>query len=220
MSFMDAISYPMKDSNWMTKLLILLVLVLIPILGWLVIGGYVLRVIRMVQNGEEALPEWDDFGGDFVRGIMALVGYIIYYFPSILLSCCTSILGNSDSAGAAALNCLLSLAQLGYSILIIPIWFTAISRYAQNEDFNAMLDFGGNLRGLTEHMSDAVMLWINYIVLSIIMFIVIAIGLLLLCIPGLFAIAFSILANGHLVGQWGRIVGGANPNAMVGQNYA
>lgn len=223
MSFMDAISYPFKDSNWITKFLITLVLACIPILGWLVISGYVLRVTRMVQNGQDnALPEWDDFGGDFVRGLMGALGGLIYYLPAILLNCCTSVLSSSDSGAVVLLTCCLSLIQLGYVVLMIPIFYTALSRYAQTENFSDMLDFGANFKGLTDHTSDAVMLWVNSIVLGIIMGIVISIGLFLLCIPGLIAIVVYWMASGHLVGQWGRVlgIGSATPYDVNTPNYA
>jgi hypothetical protein len=208
-NFMEALQFPLnvQDSGKATKILILIVCLFIPILGWMVLAGYSIRLTRNVINGVQVLPEFDDWGGDFMRGLMVTIGGLIYGAPSIALSCIVGVLGSSDNGAIIALSCLFRLAQFVYGILIIPFVVSATARYAVNEDFNAFLDFGGRINDVTSRTGDAVMLVVQYIILGIVVSIVAGIGLLLCCIPGLIVIAASYLMSAHLVGQWGRVLG-------------
>lgn len=210
MSFMEALSFPFQDKNWVTKFAIAIVALFIPILGWLVLAGYGVRVVRNVQNNVNELPEFDDFGSDLSRGFMAFLGGLIYAIPSIILSCCNSVLTSGDNSGLAALGCLISLVQFAYSIAITPVVYSAMARFAQNEDINVFFDFGGRINDVTQNMNNALMLYLNVIVLGIVTGIATTIGLIACCIPGLIAIAAGSFATYHLIGQWGKILGVGN----------
>lgn len=216
MSFMEAIQFPFQDEKWVNKFLITVVLLFIPIIGWLIIYGFVIRMIRNVQTDVNRLPEYDDFGGDLSRGFMAAIGSLVYYIPSILLSCCSSVLNNSDSGGAAALSCLISLAQFGYNIIILPFVASALAHFAHNEQLStSFFDFNSRVNDVTSRIGDAVMYVLNYFIIGIIGAVATAVGLILCCIPGLIAIAAFQFATAHLVGQWSKIIGvsgGASAN--------
>lgn len=213
MNFIEALQYPFQDNTWMNKLLFAIVMVFIPIIGWAILYGYMLRVIRSILVGDGRLPEWDDWGGDLTRGVIAFFGALIYQFPSILISCCTTFLGAMDNSAATALSCLLQMAQLGYGIVIMPLMYAAIARYAVTEDFNVFLDFGARLKDLTDNAGEAVMFYLNFLALGFIGGFLVGIGLLMFCIPGLIAWAFFAFANAHLISQWGRIIGAGNSGA-------
>ncbi|GIK65088.1 MAG: hypothetical protein BroJett018_28820 [Chloroflexota bacterium] len=217
MHFMDALQYPMQDKGWLGKLAILVVLLFIPIFGWFIIGGYELRLIQRIYRREPGLPEWDDWGGDLTRGFMAFVGGLIYAIPNIIIACCNAGLGQSDSGGAAALSCLLNFISLGYSLLITPLLFSAIAHYAATEDFSAFTNIAGRIQDATGNLNNTLMLYVDLIIFYIIAWIIVAIGILLCCIPGLLAMAATSLALYYIIAQWGIQIGaagGAGPQYM------
>src|SRR5688500_894251 len=110
-----SITYVFQDPQWLKKVAIGGLLVFVPIFGWLVIFGYFMRNIRQVAVGSDLpLPEWDDFGNDFVRGLKGFVALIVWSLPVIVVSICAiaplQALNDSDGSGAlvAAFQCVSS----------------------------------------------------------------------------------------------------------------
>jgi hypothetical protein len=84
-----AFSFMFEDKDWVVKILLgavfnLLTLVLVGIPFLL---GYLLELAKNSSEGKEIpLPEWDNLGDKFVRGLIYLVIVIIYSIPGIILS--------------------------------------------------------------------------------------------------------------------------------------
>jgi hypothetical protein len=211
-NFIDAIRFPFEDRDWVTKIAITLVLLFIPILGWLVIGGYTVRLIRNVLTGEDRLPEYDDWVDDFVRGLVVFIAGLVYNFPAILLACCTAPIG--DNGVGQVVSCFVSVIQFGYSMLIAPFFMAAVARFSLNEDFGVFFDLGGRVNDVVSRLNDAVMLWINLIALHIAMAVIVSLGFVLCCIPGLVAIAAGVLIDAHMTAQWGRVIGAGTPRMV------
>src|SRR5215218_3960657 len=77
-----SISFIFADRSWVSKVLICGLLFFVPIIGWLLIGGYVLRLLHNVITGEEpTLPEWNNWGGDIAGGLKAFVVSLIWGIP-------------------------------------------------------------------------------------------------------------------------------------------
>ena len=61
-------TYPFEDENWQKKLAIagglMLASFIIPILPFLALYGYMMKIIKNVVegDGQPSLPEWDDWG--------------------------------------------------------------------------------------------------------------------------------------------------------------
>jgi len=78
-----------EDKNWVVKILLgavfnLLTLVLV---GIPFIFGYLLELAKNSSEGKELpLPEWDNLGDKFVRGLIYTIIVIIYSIPGIILS--------------------------------------------------------------------------------------------------------------------------------------
>jgi hypothetical protein len=85
------ISFPFRDKSWLIKWLLGLLLVLIGpftwFVPWIFVAGYCFRVIRgiMAEDGEPALPEWDDWKKLFTDGIRLASAGIIYIAPVLLV---------------------------------------------------------------------------------------------------------------------------------------
>jgi hypothetical protein len=98
-----AFTYVFEDPNWIMKVLIGGLLMLIPIIGQIVVVGYMLNTLKNVADGQpQPLPEWGEFGNHFMKGLYAFVGALIYFAPLIVLVCCMWILALVGGTGASA----------------------------------------------------------------------------------------------------------------------
>jgi hypothetical protein len=80
-----AFSFPFKDENWIKKLLIFGVITLIPIVGWLVLLGFMADVVRRTLNDDPILMPDLDFGRQLSTGFRLFVVSLIYSLPAIIL---------------------------------------------------------------------------------------------------------------------------------------
>lgn len=86
MNFKRAFTYIFDDQRWLEKLVIPLLVTLIPVIGWMVVAGYLLRVTRNVaEHEEQPLPDLE-FGADLGRGFKVFVVSLIYALPIIVVS--------------------------------------------------------------------------------------------------------------------------------------
>jgi len=85
MDFPASLKYVFLDKAWFRKLAVLALYGLIPLLGFLVIGGWGLKVGKMVMDGheEKALPKVK-FSTDLQIGFLASVIDIIYALPAAI----------------------------------------------------------------------------------------------------------------------------------------
>lgn len=105
-----AFTFAFEDPDWLKKLLIGGLLLFIPIFGWLVVGGYWMRIIRRSHSGDDVpLPEWNEFGDDFILGLKGAVALFIWWLPFLaifLTLTCLSlpfwIASSSDQSGVTA----------------------------------------------------------------------------------------------------------------------
>jgi hypothetical protein len=155
-----ALMYAFEDADKMKKILIGGLLRFVPIVG-LISDGYGLVQTKNVYEGRELpLPEWDNFGGYFTKGLMMFVGQFIYAIPAILIYCCAFILptflvgagSSSSSSGAAQAGPLAALATplllcgicllLLYALALLVFLPALTTRYAITEQFAAFFQIG------------------------------------------------------------------------------
>ena len=205
-----ALTYVTKDPQWVKKVLIgglvifvslLLSIILVGLLGFAMFGGYLVRTVRNVTNGEpNPLPEWDDMGGDLVRGLKAFVGLLVWLAPVWILSICASGLNFADSDGAAAFAtilqlCLITPLSILLSVFVIPV---IVGRFAEDEQIGTMLQFGDVIADIR---ATPIGTFLLYFVLSIITGILAYVGLIACLIGVIFTIAYAQFANAHGIGQ-------------------
>lgn len=91
MNFQEFVTFPLRDREWVKKVLIGCVISIVPVLNLLVLG-YFIACMQMGIRGREVLPEWDDLG-KFVRdGIMAFLILIIYSAIPVMLGFILNVL--------------------------------------------------------------------------------------------------------------------------------
>lgn len=155
-----ALMYAFDDPDKVKKILIGGLLRFVPIVGW-ISDGYGLVQTKNVYEGKELpLPEWDNFGAYFTKGLMMFVGTFIYSIPAILIYCCAFILpgmligvgSSTDSTGSTSGGPLAALSAplffcgicllLLYALALLVFLPALITRYAITEQFGAFFQFG------------------------------------------------------------------------------
>jgi len=142
-----ALKFPTEDENWIVKILIGTVLMIIPIVNFIPIG-YVYNIFKKVLNKEEpSLPEWDGWGDLFVRGLMVFLVMLVYIIvPWIILMIGGGIMSagaNNNSGALTGLGgFLMFIGGLLYLVVALLVPF-ALAHYAKhNEEFGAIFKFG------------------------------------------------------------------------------
>ena len=97
----DAFAWPVRDPQWLQKLLIIGLIFLIPIVGWINALGWMLTGIERLRAGDEKLPPASfSYLGKGIRLFVVNVVYAlavvvlaaIFYFPAVIMF-------NSQSTG-------------------------------------------------------------------------------------------------------------------------
>ena len=212
-----AFKFMFEDEGWISKVLIGGILGIIPIVNF-VVYGYQLEIIRNVAEGRDLpLPDWDDFGGKFVKGLMIFLASLIYSIPLIVLGIAVAIVtavaggavssSGRDAAGAAggiAGLCMIVFycVALIYAVIVYGfIMLPGLMRYAETGEFGAFFRFGENLRVATSNLGAYIVMLLVYIVAVIAAEIV---GTIACGIGIIFTIFWAYLVGSHLLGQYWR----------------
>jgi len=152
LDFGRAFTYLSDDKEWINKVLIGSAISLVPILN-LAAAGYFLEVIqRVAQQKEIPLPEWNDLGNKWVKGLLFFIILLLYYLPSIvigLLSIASVILAAAQSGGreeavlAALFSMLVFILLAAIWMLLVILIVPAIAiQYALHGNFGAAFRLG------------------------------------------------------------------------------
>jgi hypothetical protein len=150
--------YVFDDDEWITKILIAAVILLLGILFFwvllipsiiagLLLGGYGVEITRRVIRGDtQVLPQWDNWGELLVDGLKAWIIEIIYALPIIVLGVCLSIPMAILSEEAQEVGALLSVCLSGvyflWGIAIGLLLPAAIAMFVAEEEVSAAFRFG------------------------------------------------------------------------------
>jgi hypothetical protein len=204
MNIERSFSYVFKDPSWVAKLVIGAVMVLIPIIGWLILLGYAMRIMRQVAaGGDQPLPEWADFGGLLVAGLKGWGVSLIWGIPTIILNALAS---GADSFSLRCLSWIVGTAEgMFIAAAIIPVAITG--------QFVDGLQFQRIINRVLANLGDYVIILVVGIVLQII-----AVAGLIACLVGVLAtIAYAAFVAAHLWAQAYRRSVGAGDLAPAPQ---
>jgi len=228
MAYGKAFTFMFEDPNWVRKLVIGTLLVLIGIfLSWLligfipllIVGGYTLDLIRNVVNRQRhPLPEWEDWGGMLVRGIKVAAAFVIWFLPLIVVAIPLAIGGNlteSNSGGAQAVGALLltcgTCLSLLWGLFVTLLSPAILIRLAAFERFASAFEVGALWSLTRDHIGPVIIALLLTWVASLIAGIAGMLGLVF-CIVGVLitiplASLWQYLVMGHLFGQIGAEAG-------------
>ena len=207
MDYGKSFTYVFADDKWISKFLVGVVIMLVPIVNFAGYG-YMLQIIKNVRDHEElVLPEWDDFGKFFVDGLKFVAGMLVYYIPVILLSFATipfaiaveSSGSSGDAIGVAMM--LVSCLIFVFSFLPMLIYPALFIQFAKEDQIGDMFKFSDMWELIKSDGG-------NYLIVLLMIFFVlsfIASFGILLCFVGVFLTAWwSQLATAHMIGQLAR----------------
>ncbi len=211
MNFGLAFSYPFQDADWLKKVGIAAVVLLIPLLGPIVVLGWSLEIMRRVINDDpQPLPDWDDFGGFVAKGFQAFVVQLAYALPVILVVICgqiaiivpTSLAGEIDGEAAgiivSALMLCVSCFAIIFGLAAAAITPAALGNLAATGELGAAFRFNqvfGLLRAAVgPYILSVLLIGGVAILLS-------PIGSLICGIGALITSAYIAALSGHLYGQ-------------------
>jgi len=157
MDYTKAFTYPQQDADWLKKFLIAGALNLVPVVGWLLVVGYMLEVTRrVVEHNSQLLPEWRDWGNLFKKGLYVAVIGLVYALPIIVLALCSAIPnvayafmlrnGNDAAAGLAPVRAIASSCfgclTLVYAIFLGMTLPAALGKVAATDQLGSAFRFG------------------------------------------------------------------------------
>lgn len=208
MNFSRAFTYIFDDRDWLVKLLVtavvmvLAALLTLPLVGlalWAILLGYQADIVRNVRMGApRPLPPWQNFGRLLSNGLNVLGGVIVYNIPNALLFGCIaamspalsqSFTGSAVSLGLAC--CVLPMA-LVYNGVTWPMQALAIARYAERRQIGVFFEFPFLFRAVRSHLDQS----IQFALWSLLANMLFA---LLLLLPTPF---LSVSVHGYLMGDY------------------
>jgi hypothetical protein len=208
MDFGRAFSYVTEDSEWLKKIglggLFILLVVTIP-----AVFGYFLEVIQKVAWRQETpLPEWSDFGGKWVKGFLFGIIAFIYSLPGTIVMLIgfvpvfmAGLAGSERGAGFAVGGMFIFMALAFLWFLVVAIIFPAVSiQYALYGNFGAAFQFNQIIKIITTNIGAYIMAIIAYFAASFLASLPSVIPFIG-SIISLFAYFYVYLVAGHAFGQ-------------------
>ena len=202
MQFGKAFTYVFEDDDWIMKTIIAALVSLIPIIGQITVVGWGLEVTRrVIRQEEQVLPDWSDFGGHIVKGIVTWVIGLVYALPIILVWICPVIIiaavPEEDTVVSLVSVCFGCLTFL-YVILLLFVLPAALGNYAAKDEIGAAFRFG-EVFGLVRAAPGAYLLTILGALIAGV--IISPLGIILCFVGVLWTQAYAVLINSHLWGQ-------------------
>jgi len=206
MDFAKAFTYVFEDRDWLRKLLLPAVLLIIPILGIIVVMGWLLNITRRVIRGEPN-PLIDlEFGRDIADGLKAFVVTFVYSIPSIILSIPSSATswmrtygGNDPTQNWAMVLLLVCCSGLSllYGLFLAVALPAALGNEAATDNLSAGFRFSEVIRLVRSAPGAYLMVLLGVIISGILG----SLGVILCVIGVFFTLAYAMAVNGHLYGQ-------------------
>lgn len=198
-----AFSFPFQDEEWVTKLILAAVLMLIPVLGIIVVLGWTLAITRNVIKGEaEPLAGWSDFSEFLTLGFKASLVTLVYSLPIIVVSIpfgiLSSVIDSQSAEGAIVfMSICFSCFTILYGLILAFIYPAAMGILAATDDLGAALN-PSRIFGLVRKTPNAYIL--TFLATMGAGFLA-SMGVLMCFVGVLFTSAYAYAVYGHLYGQ-------------------
>ncbi len=222
MNFPKSFTYIFTDPDWLSKLILPVLCSIIPIIGPLVMAGYMLHLIRNVANREALpLPELD-FGKDLARGFKWFVVMLIYAIPLFLLAAAmiipVSVSSNNESAPVLAIlwSILCGGTILVYFVFLWLLMPVAQAHFAMEETISS----GLAISKITKMFSKNITEWLLVLAGGLLAALITPVGSILFLIGTLITGTYAGLIVSHLIGQAYSMSTQGGPYQATAVNYA
>ena len=211
-----AFTYATSDPNWWKKMLVAGLCMFVPLLGWVVLFGWMRDIFLRVREGRSGLPDIH-FMNHMSLGwapLVAILNSALISVPMVLPALCGAGLmvtgAETDNPGLESLGVVaMAMAQLfifvgslALNFLMVELW-----RRGFHGEMGPALSFGSSLRHIKNHFVPCLMVFVGFIAANLVGVLGIA-----LCYLGMFlTLPFAYVVQAHLIAQWDALVSGAQP---------
>jgi hypothetical protein len=224
-----SIGYVFEDKKWTNKLLIGMLVSIVPIVNFALFGWIIDIMKNVSQRQAEPMPEWNNFGDKFVKGLILFVVGLIYSLPAMLIVWVAMIpmvpplmnaafrdVGQRQLTEMFFSTFALSLCAIAIYGLFISFLMPAILlNFARKGTVVSCFEFGEIWRIMSKNLGDYIVAWLIIIVVGIgVSFVIFIVGAVLAIIPCCGVILAWVLSGmsgvyiaavfAHLFGQIGE----------------
>ena len=200
--FGKAFTYIFDDPKWFDKIIIPILFGLIPIVGWIVVIGYVMRVTRNVANHVDQPLPICNFGDDLALGFKYVVVMLLYGLIFIVIAWLIGMF-------AVLIQHDLSTVLAGFAIAVLVMFLIAYSIFLAlflpvvqaNIAVKDNIAAGFNFKNIFGMLSKNITSWLLVIGGSILGGMIAPLGGIVFGIGALFTTMYSQLMVAHLQGQ-------------------
>ena len=176
MDYGKIIKFPMKDKDWIMKVIIGGILSIIPIINFIA-SGYEFKVMKNAINKTPGMPEWKGFGDLFVKGLVIFVIALLYLIVPLIIfgaiagfSTLSYVMGDLTNPYAIVMAILPALFIGGILMLIVGfILPMAIAMYAKSDNFGDAFKFSEILNRIKSIFGEYLASYIIIVILGIIL---------------------------------------------------
>ena len=207
MDFGKAFSFVFEDDDWLEKVLVAGLIMLIPVIGTMVVAGWGYEITRRIIHKEPVqLPDWSDFGTYLAKGFQVTVIGFVYALPLILMQACIqgAVVFGQNQAQDDTIMTVISIVSIcfGFVTFLYAIFMgfvlpAAIGNFAAKGNLGAGFKFD-EVFGLVKAAPGAYLL---VLLGTVITSFVASIGVIACAIGVLFTSAYAAAINAHLQGQ-------------------
>lgn len=230
-------SYPFEDDQWISKLFIGAIVNAVPIINF-AFTGYTVNIVRKVSDGETLpLPDWSEFGDNFVKGFLIWAAGFIYSLPAIIVACLPIgllAIPVATSEGSNVSETFFSVftgigiflvCLLAIYILLLSFYLPAVYiNFARKGSFGSCFEIGEIFRIVSTNLGQYLTAWLIFIVAAIIVSVItsivwtilspiICIGWIIAWVIAALGSVYILVIGAHLFGQVGAEV--SPPSAIA-----
>lgn len=210
MDFGKAFSFVFEDPDWIRKIVIMGLIMLIPVIGPLIVAGWSNEITRkIIRHENNTLPELD-FGNQLAHGFHMLVVALVYSLPAILLIVAQVLINHATGGFNTAwqyqswtdvalniLNICFTLVYIAYLIALCFLLPIAYGRYADYGTLGSALQIGPVFERSTKVVVPLLIVLLGIIAATFIA----NLGWAALCVGVLFTTTYAYAVVGHFNGQ-------------------
>lgn len=207
MDFGLAFSFPFQDEEWIKKILLTGVIILIPVVGQIAVMGWALTITRrIIRNDPEPLPDWSDFGGYLGLGFKAFVIVTVFVLPIIILTTPASLMtgfieDDTMMTIFSVVTMLCGCISLIYGLAMGFILPAALGRLAATDELKSAFQLGAVFAIVKAQPGAYLMVMLGGLLASLIS----SLGTIACGIGVLATAAYAQAIYGHLWGQAYRL---------------